>query len=197
MKIKIAITGGPSAGKTTLIEALHKDLNEKVSVVPEAATILYRGGFPRRPSRHGREHSQRAIFFIQRELENLIEVETLLTTLVCDRGSLDSLAYWPGKAEDFFLSVGTTRQQELQRYQWVIHLDTTNQDSFDKTNPLRVESHNEAVELNRLTLEAWSTHPQRIIIPHETDFLSKIVRAKSAVEKIMAGQTYADILKLI
>lgn len=50
-KVKIVVTGGPSGGKTTLIEALQKDLKGKVAVVPEAASILYRGGFPRRSTR--------------------------------------------------------------------------------------------------------------------------------------------------
>jgi nicotinamide riboside kinase len=147
-KIKIAITGGPSGGKTTLIEALHKELKTKVTVVPEAASILYRGGFPRRPSVSGRMHAQRAIYGTQKELEDLIESESAANVIVCDRGSLDSVAYWPGEAQEFYTSLGTTKALELARYTWVLHLDTADYASFDTENPIRTETHKEAMELN-------------------------------------------------
>ncbi|MEZ0392055.1 MAG: ATP-binding protein [Pseudobdellovibrionaceae bacterium] len=192
-KIKIVVTGGPSGGKTTLIEALQKDLKGKVSVVPEAASILYRGGFPRRATPEGRKHVQRAICYTQRELEDLIGDETQAPLLVCDRGSLDSVAYWPGEAAEFFSSFQTSKEAELARYQWVIHLDTADQDSFDTTNPIRTESHKEALDLNEKIKTAWQGHPQRIIIPHEAEFLSKIGKAKAVIEKILAGQNFSQV----
>jgi predicted ATPase len=193
-KIKVTVTGGPSGGKTTLIEALQRDLHGKVSVVAEAASILYRGGFPRRATPEARKHVQRAIYYTQKELEELIEGETKTSLIVCDRGSLDSIAYWPGEAEDFFTSLKTNRQTELKRYDWVIHLDTASHDSFDTSNPIRTESHIEAVELNQKIKQAWAGHPQRIIISHEAEFLLKIARAKAVVEKILAGLSYDKII---
>jgi tRNA uridine 5-carbamoylmethylation protein Kti12 len=95
MSTKIVITGGPSGGKTTLIETLKKDLGNKITVVPEAASILYRGGFPRTTSDLNHFHGQRAICFIQRELEDLARAESRAEIIICDRGSLDSIAYWP------------------------------------------------------------------------------------------------------
>ena len=35
---------------------------------------------------------------------------------LCDRGVLDSLAYWPSSPEEFFIELGTTREKELARY---------------------------------------------------------------------------------
>jgi len=192
--IKIAVTGGPSGGKTTLIDALQKDFKGKVSVVPEAASILYRGGFPRKTTEPGRVHAQKAICFTQRELESLVEDESRANTIVCDRGSLDSIAYWPGTPEQFFEAMNTRRDIEMARYQWVIHLDTADQESFDETNPIRTETHREAQILNERIKEAWLGHPQRVIIPHEAEFLSKITKAKSVIEMIMSGKTYSQIL---
>jgi predicted ATPase len=196
-KIKIVITGGPSGGKTTLIEALQKDLKGKVSVVPEAASILYRGGFPRRATPEGRRHVQRAICLTQRELEDLISNETKSNTVVCDRGSLDSIAYWPGPESEFFASLQTDLQSELARYHWVIHLDTADQDSFDTSNPIRTESHNEALDLNQKIKAAWQAHPRRIVISHEAEFLMKIGKAKVVIEKIIQGAGHAQILDSI
>ncbi len=192
-KVKIAVTGGPSGGKTTLIEALQRDLKSKVTVVPEAASILYRGGFPRRSTPEARKHVQRAIYFVQKELEGIIVEESKSNIVVCDRGSLDSVAYWPDDSSSFFSSLETTMAQEIARYDWVIHLDTADHDTFDTTNPIRTESHIEAVELNTRITEAWKAHPQRVVIPHEAEFLLKIAKAKSVVEKIMNGASFNEI----
>lgn len=194
-KIKVVVTGGPSGGKTTLIEVLKKDFAGKLSVVPEAASILYRGGFPRKTSPLGKRHAQRAICFTQRELEDMITAENKVQMIVCDRGSLDSIAYWPSDEEDFFSSLQTTRQAELKRYDWVIHLDTADQVSFDLTNPLRIESFKEALELNTMIKEAWAGHRQRIVIPHESEFLKKIMKAKEVIEAIMKGESFDSISK--
>ncbi|GIL18657.1 MAG: hypothetical protein BroJett040_24080 [Oligoflexia bacterium] len=193
-KIKIVVTGGPSGGKTTLIEALQKDLVGTVSIVPEAASILYRGGFPRKSTVAGKSHAQRAICFVQRELEDLVTAENKVQAIVCDRGSLDSIAYWPGDEADFFQSLTTTRELEMKRYDWVLHLDTADHNGFDISNPIRTESHKEALELNHMIKIAWQGHPQRIIIPHKDDFLEKIGKARKAIKLILAGTPYSEIL---
>lgn len=196
-KIKIVVTGGPSAGKTTLIEALQKDLTGIVSIVPEAASILYRGGFPRKSTANGKKHAQRAICFVQRELEDLITLENKVQAIICDRGSLDSIAYWPGDEADFFKSMNTSKELEFERYQWVLHLDTAQNIAFDTNNPVRIESHKEAVELNDLVRSAWAGHSKRIIIPHSDDFLEKISKAKKAIQMILAGKSYNEVLTFI
>ncbi|MES3036797.1 MAG: ATP-binding protein, partial [Bdellovibrionota bacterium] len=109
----LAITGGPSGGKTTLLDTLKKELGSQVSLVPEAASILYRGGYPRLKSLEARKHTQRAIYYVQRELELLIEIEKKAPLLLCDRGSLDGIAYWPLSETDFMNELQTTREKEL------------------------------------------------------------------------------------
>lgn len=194
---KVVVTGGPSGGKTTLIEALQKDLAGQVSVVAEAASILYRGGFPRKTTALGRSHSQRAICFVQRELEDLVTAETDASLVICDRGSLDSIAYWPGSEADFFSSLQTSRDKELARYQWVLHLDTAESSQFDTTNPIRVESHKEAQALNDLIRSAWAGHPRRVILPHENDFLTKMQKARRVIQLILAGESYSNVLSSV
>ena len=194
MPTKIVITGGPSGGKTTLLETLKRDFSSRITIVPEAATIVYRGGFPRSIDPLNRRHAQRAICFIQRELEDLAMNEDSSKIIICDRGSLDSIAYWPANAEDFLGSLNTTMEAELKRYDWVVHLDTAEGLAFDTLNPIRTESLEEAMELNRKTKLAWEKHPQRIIIPHETEFLKKIAQAKIVIEKILAGISYQEII---
>ena len=194
--IKIAITGGPSGGKTTLIEALKKDLGQKCAIVPEAASILYRGGFPRYKVPQAQIHAQKAIYYTQKELEELVCDVSQKSLIVCDRGSLDSVAYWPDKTEPFFETMGTTKEIELARYDWVLHLDTASLDFYDTSNPIRTETFQEAWELNTRIKKAWEGHPRRLIISHSEDFITKMASALSVIKSIMANKSPEEISKL-
>lgn len=194
--VKIAITGGPSGGKTTLIDFLKKEFGAKVKVVPEAASILYKGGFPRVKNYDGYIHAQRAILATQREIEDLrckLYPESLI---VCDRGSLDSLAYWPEDEEHFFETFKTTRDVEHARYHWVIHLDTATEPDYDTTNEIRTESFHEALLLNEKIKKSWEGHPQRIIISPDSDFFAKMKRATLVIEAILENKSFEDVNKI-
>ena len=194
MSHKIVITGGPSGGKTTLIEALQKEMGSVVAVVPEAASILYRGGFPRIKSRTGLFHAQHAIYNVQKELEDLIEAEHSKAKLViCDRGSLDSIAYWPQSEKHFFKTLKTTRRKELLRYRWVIHLDTASRPYYDSTNPIRTESFSEATLLNEKIKKAWAGHPHRLVVSHSKDFMSKMTLSLEVIRAILDGYSLDQI----
>lgn len=191
--VKIAVTGGPSGGKTTLIEALKKELGQKCAVVPEAASILYRGGFPRYKETQAVIHAQKAIYYTQRELEDLICAVSQKPLIVCDRGSLDSAAYWPKTEENFFDTMKSSKEQEFARYDWVIHLDTASLDFYDTTNPIRTETFQEAWDLNTKIKNAWDGHPHRIVISHNEDFLSKMTTSLSVIRAIMAHKSADEI----
>jgi predicted ATPase len=195
--VKVAITGGPSGGKTTLIEALKKEYaGGKVKVVPEAASILYKGGFPRVKSFDGLFHAQKAIYSVQREVEDLrckIYPEALI---VCDRGSLDALAYWPDGAENFFGIVGSSIEAEVSRYHWVIHLDTAAEPDYDAANEIRTETFLEALSLNEKIKKSWSVHPQRIVINSQQDFLSKMRKATLVIAAILENKNFSEIRKI-
>lgn len=191
--VKIAITGGPSGGKTTLIEALKKEFGQKVKVVPEAASILYKGGFPRVKSYDGYFHAQKAIYETQKELEALRVKTNPEQLIVCDRGSLDALAYWPDTEEHFYKVVGTSRAFELARYQWIIHLDTATEPDYDTSNPVRTEDFHEALLLNEKIKKSWEGHPQRFIITAENDFFSKMKKATSVIEAILEKKPFGEI----
>ena len=111
----VVITGGPGAGKTALLEVVRRYLCEHIAVLPEAAGIVFGGGFWRRESLAARKASQRAIFHVQREMENLIIGEQQVALALCDRGTLDGLAYWPESEESFWAELGTSHEQEFNR----------------------------------------------------------------------------------
>lgn len=172
---RIVLTGGPGAGKTAILELARKYFCRHVHVLPESASLLFGGGFPRLPSDAGRMAAQRAIFYVQRELERAVDEEAEPAITLCDRGTLDGLAYWPADVQSFVLAVGTTREEQLARYDAVIHLRTPTV-GFDHSNPLRVENSEQAMALDKRIEEAWEGHPRRVFIEASTDFLEKAMQ---------------------
>jgi predicted ATPase len=174
------LTGGPGAGKTAVLEMMRKTLCEHVRVVPEAASVVFGGGFPRTPPLDARRAAQRAIFFIQRELEAAIMAENVAIAL-CDRGTVDGLAYWPGP-DDLWSALGTTLDEQLARYHAVIHLRTPALGGgYNHQNPLRVESAVEAAEVDARIAAAWALHPRRFEVTAAPDFLAKVARVIALV----------------
>lgn len=191
--MKLVLTGGPSGGKTTLAMALQREFSSKLIVVPESASMLYAGGFPRKNEIRSIQHRQRAIYYVQRELEGMFQDDYPSQLLVCDRGSLDALAYWQGNPDEFFTSIKSSMESEVQRYDWVLHLDTAPESYYDLSNPLRVETYEEASRLNDKTKAAWSKHPQRIVITSEGHFLDKLHRSLFVVECILKGDSFSNV----
>jgi hypothetical protein len=159
-----------------VLELVRQEFCAHVQVLPEAAGIVFGGGFPRTGSVERRCAAQRAIFFVQRELENIGDADNAAVVL-CDRGTVDGAAYWPGP-ESFWESVGTTREREMSRYNAVIHLRTPPIDGgYNQVNPLRTESAASAADIDVRLLEIWDGHPRRFIVPPSLDFLEKAARA--------------------
>lgn len=171
---KIALTGGPGAGKTAVLELVRRLLCDHVTILPESAGMLFGGGFPRGSTPPLRRAAQRAIFHVQRELEATTESEALAIVL-CDRGTVDGGAYWPGPG-DLWSEVGTTLTAEVARYDAVIHLRTPIA-GYNRQNPLRTESDVEARAIDDRIAALWAGHPRRHEIDAERDFFAKAAHA--------------------
>lgn len=173
---QIVVTGGPGAGKTAALEVFRRQACMHVQVLPEAASILWRGGFPRLASMVGKRSVQRAIVRIQIELQRLAIETDNPALVVCDRGTLDGAAYWPGSAAEFFADLDTNAERELARYSLVIHMRSPSRsDGYTQTS-LRPESAEEARAIDERILEAWSGHPRRVIVESDENFLRKLER---------------------
>ena len=176
---KIVLTGGPGAGKTAVLDMLRHELCDHVAILPESAGIVFGGGFPRNQKPEVRRASQRAIYHVQCELEAAYEANGS-KALLCDRGALDGVAYWPGP-EDFWSALDTTRMAVLLRYDVVIHLRVPADSHYGHQNPLRTEDGAEARAIDERILLAWEGHPRRLVIESSDDFLDKASRALAAI----------------
>lgn len=176
----VVLTGGPGGGKTAVLELVQRTLCEHVKVLPEAAGVVFGGGFPRGDDLSLRRAAQRAIFHVQCELEAAASNGNPAIVL-CDRGTVDGVAYWPGPG-DMWVELGTTRAAQQQRYAAVIHLRTPLV-GYNHQNPLRLESSAEAGLIDERIAEAWTGHANRHFVPATSDFLTK---AQLAIELIRA-----------
>ena len=179
---RVVLTGGPGAGKTAVLEIIKRSLCEHVVVLPEAAGIVFGGGFPRSSDAHVLRAAQRAIFFVQRELESAAEAGNPAIVL-CDRGTVDGAAYWPGP-DTLWSSVGIARMSELARYDAVIHLRPPSAEhGYERTNPLRIETPREAARVDeRIALE-WDGHPRVFVVEPTDEFVAK---ARLALDLVRA-----------
>lgn len=187
-RCRIVVTGGPGGGKTTAADLFRREIGDRVVVVPEAATLLFAGGFPRYEERHAREAAQRAIYHVQRNLEDVQAAAFPERILLCDRGTVDGSAYWPDESGDFYEAMDTTAATELARYDAVIFFETAAVGGLgiEGGNPTRVESLRQAVELDHRLRKVWSAHPRFLLVPHNHSFFHKITIGLGAIESIVA-----------
>ena len=180
---RVVLTGGPGAGKTAVLELVKKSFCQHVVVLPESAGIVFGGGFPRRPDIASAQSAQRAIYYVQRELENAA-VSQNPAVILCDRGTLDGAAYWQGEP-DLWTSVGTKPANEISRYSAVIHLRVPPADGgYDHSNPLRIENADEAARIDAHIASLWSRHQNYFAIESRPTFIDKATK----VLEVLKGQ---------
>jgi predicted ATPase len=181
----IAVTGGPGAGKTAVLEMARRMLCEHVAILPEAASIVFGGGFPRQSNATARRAAQRTIYWTERELERFAMDEGRASVILCDRGTIDGLAYWPGDPADFWSDIGSSASAELARYETVIHLHTPDGDHGYGNTGLRIESPSEALAIDARIAEVWTAHPHRVAIDSRPSFLEKVHAALEALRSAL------------
>jgi predicted ATPase/CYTH domain-containing protein len=134
---RVCLTGGPCAGKTTALATLSTVLQQlgfRVLLVPEAATLLMKGGAmieTRKLSFADAVRFQINVMKMQMSLEDIF-IEIALeqdqpTIILCDRGVMDGSAYtseniWQALLDETGWS---TIQLRDRRYEAVIHLVTS------------------------------------------------------------------------
>ena len=172
----VVITGGSCSGKTTTVKWLRQKFGEPAVVyVPEAATLLLKGGFPAPKidvpmNRKWQESFQKAVAAVQLEMEDMyreVARRRGAQLMICDRGLLDGAAYLPGGINKFCALCQLDLPEIIKRYDLVIHLEslaTADPKKYGRSNNHhRFESLKEARYLEFKTRRAWKCHPYRLI----------------------------------
>ncbi len=184
---KIVLTGGPGGGKTTAADLFTRELAGRVVTVPEAASLLFNGGFPRERSAAAARAAQRAIYHTQRGLEDIERMRSPERILICDRGTVDGAAYWPGGPRAFFEEMRTEAEVERLRYDAVLFFESAAVGGLpiEGPNPSRIETVAEAARLDRALRELWAPHPCMVVVPHHDSFIEKVTRALEILSSLV------------
>ena len=197
--IKIVLTGGPAAGKTTLISRILKEFKQddgwRVITIPETATDLI-SGFGIKPFGNCMSMLEFQDFVVADQLHKeklaldaakIVPEQNVL--IVYDRALLDDKAYITDAEFDVVIAkFGLTVESVLTKYDAVIHLVTCAKGAefaYNLGNAARTESLDHAVEMDDRTLRAWSAHPNLKIIDNAVDFEKKIQRAMKEIYRIV------------
>lgn len=196
---RIVLTGGPAAGKTTLISRVLKEFKQedgwKVITVPETATELI-SGFGIRPFGNCVSMEDFQYFVIEDQLHkerlalkaaDMVPEDNVL--IIYDRALLDDKAYITDEQFKTTLAFfGKTEAQIIAGYDAVLHLVTCAKGAefaYNFGNAARYESVEAAREKDDLTLRAWGGHPALYIIDNSVDFQDKINRAVAQIYRIV------------
>jgi len=185
---KIVLTGGPGGGKTTALDLFRRELKNGVSIAPEAATILFENGFKRGDSLEDLRKTQLAIYELQKSLEDIFDKGTDSSVIICDRGSLDGLAYWPDNKNSFFEAIKSSYKKEINRYDAVVFFESGACSGSDlkSNNPFRKENSQEAQELDLKLKEIWSKHPNFHFISSQESFISKVISGLETIKALLS-----------
>lgn len=183
--VKIVLTGGPCAGKTTAMSWIQNNFSKlgyKVMFVPETATELINGGLA--PWDLSTSYDYQKIVFLNQMIkedsfyESARKMNNDKILIVCDRGLMDNKAYMNEEEyrrvlEDYNLS----KSKIMDRYDAVFHLVSAAKGAkeyYNLDNEARTETVEEAASLDDKLISSWTGHSHLRIIDNSTDFDEKM-----------------------
>ena len=197
--LRVVLTGGPCAGKTTALARVHEHVEShglKVYRVPEASTTLLAGGVEVKGAPLSHMVSfQRGIVRLQLALESAFyafaRTAGRRALLLCDRGVVDGAAYLPREAWEQLLADEGLDEIELRerRYTAVVHLVTAARGveaSYGThSNAVRYEDALGARDVDERLQQAWRGHPRHCVIDTHPDFEAKMARIVRVVSELV------------
>ena len=177
---KIALTGGPCAGKTTTISRIEEHLVEMgyhVLIVNECATETIKNGI--RPfgknavSVYDFENEILNLqLFKEKRLKDFIKFydDDTKIVILCDRGSVDVRAYLGEENYNKMLEENNLKNEDLlKEYDLVIHMITVAADMENRysnsNNKARFEDPEEAIDVDNNIKLSWEKHPNYKVAP--------------------------------
>lgn len=184
--MKIAITGRADIGKSTIIRIMDCEFPKKVVSSGDTLEGLNKSVFPHVKTKFSQRCQQRALYHLQREMDNILEDTHPEKLVLCDHGSLDLLALWPDTAETFFQELKTSLDSELKRYDWVLQINGVEKKySANRFQPIHDPRN------------FWRKHPRFLEIPVQKGFSFSYMQTALVIKNILSGRSYVEIKELL
>lgn len=205
MVTRIALTGGPCAGKSTILKRIREKFETKgyaVYLLPEAATLFIEAGadFLTKDAHLSYITEESKLQFQLQMEDSMMHIAENCgkpALLICDRGTMDTAAYMPKEVwQHIKEDIGMNEQQlRNERYDAVLHICTAAKGAEDfytlYNNKCRSESVEVARDVDDRILAVWQGHPLLRVIKAEICFEDKIqhvLRELEELESQMASQ---------
>lgn len=205
--INLVLTGGPCAGKSTGLSRIEQELTNrgyKVYVVAETATEVIMGGI--KPSEIPWLEFQKSIFEIQTIKEKVFRERAseyskdhnVDSVIIYDRGLLDAKAFMSDKDYNTLLKVEKCKEIEVKdSYDGVFHLKTAADGAEEfytlENNGARSETPEQARDVDKKIIKAWTGHPHLRIIDNSTNFREKIDRLMAEIYGLLGEPIPVEI----
>ena len=206
---RVLLTGGPCAGKTTMMAKLTSVLDNKgyrVFNVPEAATLLGLGGIQLDARNMGWDYAvqmQSALLVMQMNIEDAFtdialaeQAQTQKPTLImCDRGVLDGSAYCsPEMWHQIMDDCGYNGVNLIEkRYEAIVHMVTAAEGAkefYDLSNEARFETVEEAIARDQKLRQAYLGHQKHLIVDNNSSsFESKMKKTIGLISSVVGLPT--------
>ena len=202
---KIVITGGPCAGKTTGMSWIQNAFGSRgwrVLFVPETATELITGGVAPWTCGSNLDYQKCQVGLqLFKEKTFLQAAQTMKEDkilIVCDRGVMDNKAYM--NDEEFarvLEALGLDEVELRDGYDGIFHLVTAADGAEEaytlSNNAARTETPEQARELDKKLVAAWTGHPHLRVIGNETDFVTKMKRLVAEISSLLGEPVPMEI----
>lgn len=199
--IKIVLTGGPCAGKTTIFEEMKKHFSKKgikVIALAESATELITSGI--RPWEAKSVFNFQNLIYSWQKFKEQKADESLninngedICVILYDRGIIDNKAYLESQKEFDYL-LAKYRDNEinlLDSYDYVIDLISLavcKRDLYSlESNEARFESVLDAVRVDRKTSTAWIGHRNMKVFKSDVSLEQEVASVLAYADQIVDG----------
>lgn len=202
--IKIVLTGGPCAGKTTALVRIiehFSSLGYKVFTIPEVPTLFTQAGMDYLTKNKDLFYEgEKATLEIQLALEDkflrMAQQCDQPTLVVADRGAMDISAYMtPEMWTEITRAIGVTTPSLLDRYDAVLHLVSaadgaeafyTTANNASRNEPADEQGLQIARMLDKKVIKAWEEHPHLRVINNHEDFNNKLLRVLKEISSVLS-----------
>ncbi|MDO8495357.1 MAG: AAA family ATPase [bacterium] len=188
----MVITGGPCSGKSSVMAVLKEEF-PNVHFVPEVASIVIgQLGIVPIGSKLSQRTLQEAIYRVQSLFESTsldFAASEGKEAVIFDRGSMDGAAYFSGGVKGFEKTFRTTAVAEYAKYGKVICLGVPSKTVYDEmksNNPVRKETHRQALMLDRSIQWAWNIHNRYLYVSPVPIWEEKVEQVRREIKKFLA-----------
>jgi len=184
--VRVVLTGGPRAGKSSVFRALQAELGGRHGFGPEIATRLLAEGHPPPSGQDEVRAFQQRVLEEQRRMEEALEASHPAQAHILDRGLPDGASYWPGGPEAFARQFDLDWERELLRYQLILHLEShlPGEAEIREGNETRFETEAEVRALDIRIREIWQDHPGYIHLKSRPRLEDKLTEVRDHLESL-------------